>query len=72
MSKDKRGTLLILTLLVSTLLLGGVTQALARDRDGNRNGFRDGRGHYHQYGYHNHHRGYWNQHDNGVRFWINL
>ena len=69
MSQDKRSTLLVMALLAITVLLGGITPAVAHD--GDRNGYRDQRGNYHQYGYYHHHRGYWNRH-NGVRFWINV
>jgi hypothetical protein len=62
--------LLVMAVLFSAFLLGGANQAWAHD--GNRNDYRDQSGVYHHYGTHNHHRGYWNQNDNGVRFWINL
>jgi len=69
MSKDKLGTWLVMSLLAFTVLLGGTTQAIARDHDDDWNGYHNQHSNY--YYHHHHHRGHWG-HRNGVRFWINV
>ena len=60
-------------IVLSTLVLGGMTPAWADHghHDQDREGFRDHHGNYHRYGYHHHHRGYWDQ-QNGAQIWINI
>ncbi len=69
--RHNRKMLLVIAVLFSAFMVGGVSQAQAHDRNQDRNGYWDRNGNYHSYGYYHHHRGYWNQH-NGVRFWINV
>jgi hypothetical protein len=63
-----RQSLLALSLLSGFGLLGAIP---AQAHDDDRDGFRDGGGHYHRYGYHHHHRGYWDER-NGTRLFINV
>ena len=83
-SRHNRGMLLVMAVLFSAFMAGGVSQAWAHDgyyqnQNGyynqggyqNQNGYYDQNGNYHPYGYYHHHRGYWNHH-NGVRLFINV
>jgi len=60
--------LLVMAVLASAFLLGGVNQARAHD---GYNDYRDQNGDYQHYGNYHHHRGYWHEH-NGARLWINI
>jgi hypothetical protein len=67
MLRYNRKMLLVTAVLFSGFLLGGATQAQARD--GNHD--RGGDGNYHHYGNYDHHRGHWNQ-QSGTAVWINV
>jgi hypothetical protein len=71
MSRQNRGMSLVMAVLFSAFLLGGISQLKAWDGGGDRYGYHDRNGYYHRYGSHHNHRGYWD-HRNGVRFWINI
>jgi hypothetical protein len=75
-SRHNRGMLLVMAVLFSAFLAGGVSQLRADDWGGHqryydRDGFYDGQRHYHQYDHYRDHRGYWDQR-NGVRIFINV
>jgi hypothetical protein len=72
MLRHNRSMLLAMTVLFASFMVGGAIQAQAHDGDRNQNGYWDRNGNYHHYGYYHHHRGYWNQNNSGVRFWINV
>ncbi len=69
MSRYNRKIALVLALVFSVFLLGGTSQAVAREGNHDRVVHPNRSGHH--YGYHHHHRGYWGQR-NGVRFWFNV
>ena len=71
MSRSNRGIALAIAVLFTAFLWAGAGQAGAYYGNQNQNGYWDNHHQYHNYGYHNHHRGYWNQ-SNGVRLWINV
>jgi len=75
-SRHNRGMLLVMAVLFSAFMAGGVSQLRADDWGGHqryydRDGFWDGQHQYHGYDNYHHHRGYWDQR-NGVRFFINV
>jgi len=58
--------LLVMAVIFSAFMAGGITEAQARDGNHDRGEYE-----YQNGNYHHHHRGYWNQ-NNGVRLWINV
>ena len=71
MLRHDRRMLLVMAVLFSAFMAGGVSQVWAHDGYQDQNGYRDQNGYYHHYGYYHHHRGYWDQHQ-GVHVWINV
>lgn len=75
MSRHNRG-MLVMAVLFSAFILGGVSQLRADNWGGHqryydRDGFYDGQHRYHQYDNYHHHRGYWDERG-GFRIFINV
>lgn len=71
MLRHNRRMLVVMAVLFSAVMAGGVSQAWAHDGNQDQYGYRDQNGYYQHYGNYHHHRGYWHE-NNGVRLWINL